>query len=317
MSFADVQFEPLFDDLDDMGYTPTMEQRKMMLGSFEKFEEKEAKEQCLRPKVYILRWITLAGETMYVIRLTQPQRNDTQWFLKSYGQFTILQVNLKAAIEKRGWGDYGAITHVPELPADGTFGIRRRLSAMGLNDFLDKQKEGLQLFMNELMVQVPDISAELLIQQFFSPASTQEGHQDLIDEAIVEASADVTLPALKGYWKLRGSMHVWSLAENGQAQLNGKYRGPDYDIKETGDGVQRNIYRADGWYVDLQRSSANAMIWTKPGQADLEWVRDKPEHAEALLKKYATKRAELEAKKAKAEKMTTIDEKAGGEAATS
>jgi len=241
--------------------------------------------------------------THYVIRLSLPDRQERQWYLKKYADFAALEGSLREGRDATGWGDQRAITHMPELPQDERFGIRRRLSLMGLTDFTEKQRLALQEFLDQLLVQLPSWDAEPLIEQFFAPITQMEVHKVPLEESIVEAGADVTMARMKGYWKLKGSQHVWTLEKTGKALLNGKHRGPDYDVTEVGEGAERKMTRPDGWEVDLEKSNINYLVWYKAGHADLEWTRETTEAAEKLIAKYAAKREKMEReKKAKAEK---------------
>lgn len=252
----------------------------------------------MRPKAVVLGHKGFNGERLFCIRLTLPKQDDRKWFFKPYSAFVSLGEALTEGAEKSVWGQQGALSHIPELVPDEKFGIQRRLSLLGLNDFLTKQQAALQSYLDELFVQLPDLAAEPHLEQFFSAATQLDAHRALMDEAIMEAGANVTIRQMAGYWKLKGSQHIWTLASNGKTMLNGKHRGEEYDLSEVGSGAQRTITRPDGWQVDIERSSENTTIWCKSGYHDAEWTRENAEQAEALVKKYAAKRAALEKNKA-------------------
>lgn len=304
--------DDMLDGLDAVGYVPTMEMQQMLMGSFANLEEKQDKMEVVRPKVDVFGHKSWDGQTHFVVRLTRPSK-ERLWFLKKYGDFLELSRELVKARFNKSWGEDGGIEHVPELPEDDKVGITRRLSLLGLNDFIPKQRTALQAYLDALLVQIPDLDAVPHLSWFFSRRVILEAQRTVIEQAILEQHKVTTLQTMQGYWKLNNSQHMWLIEGSGRALLNGKHRGVEYDLTEEGVGVDRVITRPDGWSVDLAKSSYDKLIWYKPGHKDLEWEREGKDKAEALIRKYAAKRAALlkqeqERQKTLAAKMSTIGE---------
>merc|ERR1740123_474158 len=206
---------------------------------------------------------------------------------------------LKHMTESRGWSEreQGAITHLPDLAEEDTGGMFSRA------DYA-KQRVHLQDFMNQVLAQLPDLSSEPLLKQFFEKVAFADERRGLLDDAIFESGADVNMDTIAGYWKLKDSTHLWCIESDGRATLNGKHRGDEYDVVERGRGFERVLTRKDGWSIDLQKSTANTLFWHSCTFREMEWTRVEKETAGRVIKKYVAKREELE--KAKAEKEARV-----------
>jgi len=83
------------------------------------------------------------------------------------------------------------------------------------------------------------------------------------------------LDALQGEWRVyeggKGSSSVMVIGANGAATSDGvRVREQDLVIA---DGM---ISRRDGWMVNMESSSEQELLWSKPGEASIIWKRVKP-----------------------------------------
>jgi len=227
------------------------------------------------------------GDVAYLIRVREDWGTRVSYHVKYMKDFELLYKLLKAASEAEV-GEGSAISVLPELPASGSrFGFRRNMSALGVGNFLDKQHGGLQEFLSTIFSQIPNLSADSNLQEFF-PDEVPEKDQDQYKGMMLEAHASPTLAQVKGNWRVPGSDRLWTVDEKGIALLDGKHRGVEYDVKEEGTKTEHRIFRTDGWEVDICRSTPELLIWTLDlGDDELVWAREPESKAAEHFKKLA------------------------------
>lgn len=208
-------------------------------------------------------------ETLYLIRLREDWDCLHSYHIKTLTEFRELDMRLRETCNFMPPEDR-VIQQIPLLPEKSRFGLRGQLSKLGFGHFLDRQHEGIQNYISELLNQVPNTAADFNLQRFFSTPRTAED-KAAIRMMVMECRQGICLKSLKGRWKQ--SSHVWTIDETGRALLDGVHRGAGFDVVEQGEGLQMTIRRADGWRVDIEKSTAHTLYWFKPGYADLEWTK--------------------------------------------
>jgi len=246
-----------------------------------------------KPKADILCNQKVKGDVAYLIRVREDWGTRQSYHVKYMKDFEVLHKLLKAASETEG--TKAAITEFSDLPYSGSrFGFRRNLSALGVGSFLDKQHDGLQEYLSTIFSQIPNLSADSNLQDFF-PDDVPEKDMDQHKAMMLEAHSSPTLAMAKGNWRVPGSDRLWTVDEKGIALLDGKHRGAEYDLKEEGSKVDIRIFRADGWEVDICRSTPDVLIWTlNYGDDELVWAREPESKAAEHFKKLAAEQAPAE-----------------------
>lgn len=234
-----------------------------------------------KPRSDVITAKTVHGDTLYLIRLREDWDTLHTFHVKKLSEFKELDKALresdKAAVAA---GEERVITVLPDMPEEGRFGLRRQLSKIGMSGFLDRQHQAVQGYMDTIMSQIPGMQADRNLQLFFAGAKDPE-QEELLQRWVVEVRSGINLSSMAGNWKPCGYDHTWTIEESGKAMLDGVHRGTEYDLTESGQGLELAISRLDGWKVDIEKSSINHLFWYMPGQADLEWVREGSEAAAA------------------------------------
>eukprot|EP00406_Dinophysis_acuminata_P063382 CAMPEP_0179282388 /NCGR_PEP_ID=MMETSP0797-20121207/37643_1 /TAXON_ID=47934 /ORGANISM="Dinophysis acuminata, Strain DAEP01" /LENGTH=361 /DNA_ID=CAMNT_0020991125 /DNA_START=39 /DNA_END=1124 /DNA_ORIENTATION=+ len=98
---------------------------------------------------------------------------------------------------------------------------------------------------------------------------------ELLPSSPAPSSTDaLSLKGLRGKWSFSARVNsVAIIAEDGRTLYNGRHMGSEYDIAERSDGASITVARADGWLVDVQVSSSDRLVWTKPGEGNMTWWR--------------------------------------------
>lgn len=239
-----------------------------------------------KPKGDILLNQKVKGDVAYLIRLREDFDTRITFHIKYMKDFELLDKLLRAAAEAEG--SESAISVLPDLPTSGSrFGFRRNMSALGVGNFLDRQHEGLQNYISTICSQIPNLSADSNLQDFF-PDDIPEKDMDQYKIMMLETHSSPTLAQVKGNWRVPGSERLWTVDEKGIALLDGKHRGAEYDIKEEGTKLELKIFRADGWEVDICRSTPDLMIWKlDTSDEELVWAREPEAKAAEHFKKLA------------------------------
>jgi len=86
-----------------------------------------------------------------------------RFYLKRYTDFKELYVALKAKAD----AGTGKVTNVPGIPDDERFGFRRTMSSIGMSSFMQKRREGLQAYVDNILSQVDLLESEPLLADFF------------------------------------------------------------------------------------------------------------------------------------------------------
>lgn len=230
-----------------------------------------------------------AGGVTYLLRLREEMDTKVTYHLKKMTQFQELDKNLRADISK-------TIAVIPELPKSGSrMGFRRRMSALGASDFSQNLFEGLRTYFEEIMCQIPSVSAVPNLRAFFTEQRLSPTDTELLFSLRNVVRDNLSLETIEGYWKVPGSQRIWFIEETGRCLLDGKHRGEQFDLHQTGTGLKMVISRTDGWQIDLERSNEDLLIWTRPGTEDeeLEWEREDDDLAEAILDDLRRQRDEL------------------------
>lgn len=222
------------------------------------------------------------GDTLYLVRLREDWDSLTSFHLKKLSEFEALDRCLRDTASSRPWGEAQIITILPELPPQGTFGVRAQLSKIGMSCFLDRQHEDIQHYLDVLLAQVPNIAADSSLQGFFSSTRTQQD-DELLMRMLVEARAGIGLQTLVGTWQQKGLGCTWTIDEAGKALLDGRRRGNQYDLLEQGGSVQLTISRLDGWKVDVEKSTTRHLFWRMPGETEMEWTRVEEAEEQACI----------------------------------
>lgn len=244
-----------------------------------------------KPKADILLGKKVHADVAYLIRLREDWDTRVTFHIKSMKDFEELNKKLKAASESET--KECAIAVLPELPISGSrFGIRRNLSALGVGSFLDRQHEGLQQYIQTILLQVPNLSADENLQAFF-PDEVPPGDIPLHKAMKADIFSSPTLAQIKGFWRVPGSDRIWTIEESGRALLDNKWRGEEYDLHEHGTvGIDLAVDRTDGWAIDIPRSSKDQLIWSFAGgeaEDELVWNREPDVSAAAHFKELAAR----------------------------
>lgn len=264
--------------------------------------------------VHILASRTIKKSTVYLVRLRREADFKMRFFLKKAVHFVTLLEKLQEELELRVgetvFGERSEIKNIPDIPKLGHFGFRASLSQLGLSDFLDVQGQKIQSSMDKLMCQVTHMKMGSTLANFFAESLDVDVRANIL-EWVVEMRAPVNLLSVGGFWRLDGSKRTWVLQEDGKALLDGKHRGDDYDLQETGDPetLHRSVWRKDGWNIDLERSTKDRLMWVSPGQVELEWFRLPKAEADASLTKVQESKAAVLQKQADHKKAEEDHEK--------
>lgn len=219
-----------------------------------------------RAQIDVLTSKPVPGDTLYLLRLREDFGSRISYHLKSMTQFREFDARLRAEADPQ------VFKEILDLPANGRLGLRRQLSKVGFGDFLERQQDGIQQYIEILVHQVPAISADKNLQSFLSGAVTPEGER-LINMFLSEARGGLSISSLVGTWRQEDSNRTWSVNDRGEASLLGDTTGHKFDLLERGQGLDRIISSRDGWKVDLEKSTPHHLYWCLPGEADVEWQR--------------------------------------------
>lgn len=121
----------------------------------------------------------------------------------------------------------------------------------------------------------PDLDEGEALEMEAPQQEEEEPQQQQQPTAGAAPSPSVALKALVGHWRIvMGDIHlVCSVREDGSVLYNGKHMGDRYDIIEDDADGAKTIRRCDGWALDLKSSKVGMLVWTKPGEFDVEWHR--------------------------------------------
>jgi len=228
-----------------------------------------------KPRADVLKHMPAGTDTLYLIRLREDFDTMQSYFIKKMSDFKTLNEKV-VADDKVTPADKKCIQVVPTFPEESRFGLRRQLSKLGVSDFMDRQTSQVHQYLSQLVAQVPNMAADKNVQEFFSGKTPED--EDMIKRLLAEVRAGMCLAALNGKWRPKDLDHVWTIEFTGKALLDGQYCGIEYDLLEKQEGGRTIITRLDGWAVDVERSAADHLVWTFPGQDDLDWIRE-PEAA--------------------------------------
>lgn len=248
------------------------------------------------PQTDILGVLIIADSPVFLIRLLEKRdrgKEFCKYYLRKLNDFAQLDTGLYEDKQDnaQGWG-YTPLPMIPDLPELA----RPSWAKQASEDELSEQRAELQEYLQMLVSQVKTVKENRVLKAFFGQYPLDE--ESVLNELVKGLRSDTSLKTMAGFWKLQGSIRVWKIQESGKVEIDGKYRGPDYDLKETGEGRKHEIRRGDDWQVDLDKSSQDKLVWRKHGQARKTWFREANHLAYAMLAKVDAvrkKRAEAEA----------------------
>lgn len=251
-----------------------------------------------RPQVDILGVLFVGEQPVFLVRLLENQDTVVTYHLRKLSDFARLDISLREAATARVWGDapLAMVASLPEGVVGGSdTGVRvstvsrvvteaLRLNALKEEE-LGEQRDGLQAYLQLLVAQVKSVKENRVLKAFFGPYPLDD--ENVLNMLVTGLRSDISLKTMAGFWKLQGSIRVWKIQESGTVEIDGKYRGAMFDMKELGRGRNHRIKRGDDWEVDLDKSSPQKLVWRKHGEARLVWRREDDELAHATLAKVA------------------------------
>lgn len=231
---------------------------------------REKAEYDVHPKADVIAVRALHNrESLYLIRLREDLDSQYSYHLKTLQDFADFDENIKRVFAQTP-PENRVFQTLPIMPERSRFGLRGQLSKLGFGRFMDRQHEMVQNYVDVLLNQVPNTAADYYLQNFFVGVRTQED-QEMLRQMQFECRQEINMQTLKGHWR-QGS-HVWTVDATGKALFDGEPRGPKFDWHASGEGLSLVIERADGWQIDIEKTTPNHLYWNKPGNVDLEWIR--------------------------------------------
>merc|ERR1712113_1148909 len=95
--------------------------------------------------------------------------------MKRFSDFQNLYAAIRSIFSNQG---ETPISRLPDFPPEESFGFRRGLAALGMSNFMNERRQGLQQFLNQLFDQVEVVEDEPALAQFFGPnAIPKEGKE--------------------------------------------------------------------------------------------------------------------------------------------
>lgn len=116
---------------------------------------------------------TLLGEICYVVRLASNRTGRQKHVLRRYDDFLALDEGLRAALGDGAASEASAAVAVlPDLPSRGRFGLRSSLSSLGLGGFNENLKDGLQAYLDGVLMQAGSLEDVPPLREFCDVALT-------------------------------------------------------------------------------------------------------------------------------------------------
>lgn len=112
------------------------------------------------------------NEVWYFIEVYDEPQKLRSYYLKSFAEVTQLDHDIRDSVVSKGgkmaYGKAAKMTAGPsELPEQEKWGIRRRMSDLGLSDFNGDRQKALQEYFMSMLKQLQTLREEPIISEFF------------------------------------------------------------------------------------------------------------------------------------------------------
>jgi len=119
------------------------------------------------PKAQVSSSYVLSGMTYYLVKFADSG-SKARYYFKHFSDFVALHKGLQELSDGRPWSE-SPISILPQLPETGRFGVRHRLSTIGVGSFAKKFQDELDGWLQMILAQVSSLCVSPALEEFFGP----------------------------------------------------------------------------------------------------------------------------------------------------